>query len=101
MAAASPFPVLDRLAPAKALIARRMVMAGQPVDPARFAARGLALAKADLAVVDEFAAQGLRTRVVERVVAQDGAVRLVLAGEGGDLIETVAMPVGAACISTQ
>lgn len=103
---ASPFPILDRLAPDKALIARRMVMAGAPIDPVRFAARGLALSKSDLAVLDEFAAQapasdGLVSQVAERVVSQDGSVRLVLRMDGGDLVETVAMPVGAACISTQ
>lgn len=90
------------LAPSKALIARRMLLAGEPIDPARFAARGLALSRADLAVLAEFeAAGGLRTRVVERVASQDGSVRLVLAADGGDLVETVAMPVGAVCVSTQ
>lgn len=96
----SPFPLLDRLAPAKATIARRMLLAGQEIDPARFAARGLALSRADRAVLAEFAAQGLRTRVVERVRSRDGSVRLVVRA-GDDLIETVAMPVGAVCVSTQ
>lgn len=95
------FATLERLAPNKALIARRMLLAGQTVDAERFAARGLALSKADLAVLAELEAIGLCSRVVERVVSTDGSVRLVLAVDRGDLIETVAMPVGAACISTQ
>ncbi len=98
--AAPPYATLDRLAPDKALIARRMLMAGEALDPKRFAARGLALSKSDLAVLGEFEAEGLATRIVERVVSQDGSVRLVL-DAGGDLVETVAMPVGAVCVSTQ
>jgi 23S rRNA (adenine2503-C2)-methyltransferase len=98
---ASPFPILDRLAPEKALIARRMVMDGRSIDIARFAARGLALSKGDLEIVAEFAAQGLHSQIVERVASKDGSVRLVLRVAGGDLVETVAMPVGAVCISTQ
>ena len=94
------FPLLNGLAPDKALIARRMLMAGEAIDPARFAARGLALSKSDLAVLAGFVAQGLSTRVVERVPSQDGSVRLVL-DAAGDLIESVAMPVGAVCVSTQ
>jgi 23S rRNA (adenine2503-C2)-methyltransferase len=92
--------VLDRLAPDKAVIARRLLFAGQVLEPARFAARGLALSKHDLAVLGEFAARGLATQVAERVVSQDGSVRLVLRA-GADVIETVAMPVGAVCVSTQ
>lgn len=34
-------------------------------------------------------------------MSKDGSVRLVLRMDGGDLVETVAMPVGAACLSTQ
>lgn len=93
--------VLDRLAPNKALVARRMLLGGAAIDPVRFAARGLALSRDDLAVVAEFEATGLASGIVERVVSQDGSVRLVLRGDGGDLIETVAMPVGAVCVSTQ
>ncbi|MEZ5967199.1 MAG: radical SAM protein [Planctomycetota bacterium] len=96
-----PFPSLDGLAPGKALIARRLLLGGEPIDAARFAARGLALSKADLAVLAAFEAEGLHTGIAERVVSADGSVRLVLSAGKGDLIETVAMPVGAACISTQ
>lgn len=101
MTAPMPLARLDALSPAKAVIARRMLLAGQPLDAARFHARGLALSKADLAVLSTFASEGLATRVLERVPSADGSVRLVVGIGGGDAVETVAMPVGAVCVSTQ
>jgi len=95
------FPVLDRLSPGKRKIARRLLFAGASLDPERFGARGLALSKADLAVVAAAQAEDLSSRVVDRVPSADGSVRLLLAVGGGDLVETVAMPVGAVCVSTQ
>ncbi len=96
-----PLQRLDALSPAKAVAARRMLLAGQPIDAARFHARGMALSKADRAVIDAFESEGLATRVLERVPSGDGSVRLVVGVGGGDAIETVAMPAGAVCISTQ
>ncbi len=95
-------PELDRiLAPEKARMARRLVLAGRPLDHAEFAARAKALSKTEAERLTEWERDGLATRVAERIVSNDGSVRLVIRMRDGELAETVAMPVRAVCISTQ
>ncbi len=89
------------LPPAKARMARRLVMSGLPLAPAAFAARALALSKPEAARLAVWEQEGLSTRVAERVPSDDGSARLVVKLRDGELIETVAMPVGAVCVSTQ
>ncbi|MBL8842722.1 MAG: radical SAM protein [Planctomycetes bacterium] len=95
-------PELDALLPtAKARLARRLVLEGKRPEPADFAARALALSKPEAARLAAWEETALTTRVAERVPSDDGSARLVVKLRDGELIETVAMPVGAVCVSTQ
>ncbi len=95
-------PELDAMLPAaKARLARRLVLAGERLAPAAFAARALALSRVELARLAAWETDALSTRVAERVPSEDGSARLVVRLLDGELIETVAMPVGAVCVSTQ
>lgn len=93
---------LSQLLPApKALLARRIVAAGGTPDAARFDKQGLRLTAAEAAALDAWLAGGLATRVADEVRAADGTVKLLLALHDGKKVETVAMPIGACCVSTQ
>jgi 23S rRNA (adenine2503-C2)-methyltransferase len=100
-----PHPGLSGIAavlPAdKALVARRLVAAGRTPDAAAFDKAGLTLAPQELAALQQWVASGLETRVVEETVAEDGTIKLLLGLRDGRTIEAVAMPIGAACVSTQ
>jgi len=101
-AATAALPQLDALLPpAKARIARLLLMTGRRPEPAEFAARAQALNAGEAARLAQFLADGFATRVAQRVVSSDGSVRLVVRLADGEAVETVAMPVGAVCVSTQ
>ncbi len=86
---------------AKALLARRLVASGRQPTEFEFDKQGLRLAPAELVMLQQWLAAGLVTTVVEEVRARDGTVKLLLSLHDGKKIETVAMPVGACCVSTQ
>jgi 23S rRNA (adenine2503-C2)-methyltransferase len=93
---------LDRLLPGhKAVLARRFVGEGRLPTPADFHRQGYSLSRDEAARLAAFLDNGLSTRVVEQVRSADGTVRLGLGLRDGRRVETVAMPVGAACVSTQ
>ena len=93
---------LDQLLPrAKAGLCRRLVLAGRRPDPATFTVRGLQLSGGERDRLEQWARSGPATRVVERVESADGTRRLVVQLADGERVETVAMPVGAVCLSTQ
>ncbi|HEX5050965.1 MAG TPA: radical SAM protein [Planctomycetota bacterium] len=89
------------LPPAKALVARRLVASGRQPTMFEFDKQGLRLSPAELEALQQWLAAGLVTDVVEQVRAQDGTVKLLLSLHDGRKVETVAMPVGACCVSTQ
>jgi 23S rRNA (adenine2503-C2)-methyltransferase len=100
--ASDPWAALDRaVAPPKAAIARRRLFAGLPIERPDFAQRGLDLSDAEWQRLTQALAELPRTVVKEHHVAADGTVRLVLRLADGASVETVAMPVGAVCVSTQ
>lgn len=93
---------LQRMLPAgKALLARRIVAAGGIPDEAQFDRQGLRLTAGEAQALRDWLAVGLATTVVEQVRAADGTVKLLLGLFDGKRVETVAMPVGACCVSTQ
>ncbi len=93
---------LDRvLPPAKSLVARRFVAAGRVPEEHEFRRRGLMLSPRERDLLQRWLAAGLKTRVVEEVRAADGTVKLGIELRDGKRIETVAMTVGAVCVSTQ
>lgn len=95
-------PALEALLPSqKARIARLLVMTGRALDPAEFSARAQALNRDEAVRLAEFARSGLCTSVESRVPSTDGSVRLVVRLADGEMAEAVAMPVRAACVSTQ
>lgn len=85
----------------KALLARRIVAAGRTPDAAEFDLKGLRLSAPELQALQRWLEVGLCTRVLEEVRARDGTVKLLLGLHDGKKVETVAMPVGACCVSTQ
>lgn len=89
------------LLPKKALVARRFVAAGKTPTDDDFAARGLMLTADERQRLACWLADGMTTAVVDEVRANDGTVRLVLGLGDGKRVETVAMPIGAVCVSTQ
>lgn len=93
---------LDRVLPGpKALLARRLRATGEPVQAATFERRGLRLSRREEQLLAQWLARGLVTEVVERTTSSDGTVKLLLALADGKRVETVAMPVGACCVSSQ
>jgi len=102
----SPSPIgglagLDVLPLAKARLARRLVAGGCWPAAADFDQQGLTLAADELRALLDWLRGGLGTSVVERVEARDGTVRLGVALHDARRIETVVMPIGAVCVSTQ
>lgn len=89
------------LPPAKGLLARRLVAAGRDPTPYEFDKQGLRLAPAERVVLQQWLEAGLVTRVVGEARASDGTVKLLLELRDGKKVETVAMPIGACCVSTQ
>jgi len=89
------------LPPPKALLARRIVASGRVPDERQFDKQGLRLSPSEHASLQQWLAAGLTTRVVDEVRAADGTVKLLVALRDGKKVESVAMPVGACCVSTQ
>ncbi len=88
------------IAPAKARIAVRRVCAAEPVTREWFASRGYELSDFEWRSIEDWIDSVPRSRVAERHSSDDGTVRL-LVDLGDDRVETVVMPVGAVCVSTQ
>jgi 23S rRNA (adenine2503-C2)-methyltransferase len=86
---------------AKALLARRLVAAGRLPTPFDFDKQGLRLAPDEQVVLQRWLDAGLVTKVEQESRSKDGTVKLLLALHDGKKVETVAMPIGACCVSTQ
>ena len=86
---------------AKALLARRLVAAGRTPTLVDFDKHGMRLAPDEKVVLQQWLDAGLVTRVAAETRAKDGTVKLLLELRDGKKVETVAMPVGACCVSTQ
>lgn len=86
---------------AKALLARRLVAAGRTPTLQDFDEHGLRLATDEKGFLQQWLDAGLVTRVAAETRAKDGTVKLLLELRDGKKVETVAMPVGACCVSTQ
>lgn len=89
------------LPPPKAELVRRLVGAGSTPSERDFRRNGLTLAPHESDELARWLEGGMLTRVVEEVRARDGALRLGIGLRDGRRVETVAMPVGAVCVSTQ
>ncbi|MDO8348706.1 MAG: radical SAM protein [Planctomycetota bacterium] len=89
------------LPPEKALTARRLVAAGKTPTEFEFDKQGQRLSPGEHTALQQWLAAGLCTTVLEQVRARDGTVKLLLGLHDGKKVETVAMPVGACCVSTQ
>jgi len=89
------------LPPRKAALAARQVCAGRVPMREQFDVAGITLSPAERTALAAWIDGGLRTRIVDEVQAADGTVRLVLGLHDGRRIETVVMPVGAVCVSSQ
>ncbi|MEZ6037253.1 MAG: radical SAM protein [Planctomycetota bacterium] len=87
--------------PPKALLARRLLATGRPVTSQEFARQGLQLSAEERRCLDEWLLRGLVTEIVGETRSRDGTVKLLLGLRDGKKVETVAMPVGACCVSTQ
>ncbi|MGK0304159.1 MAG: hypothetical protein ACI89X_005067, partial [Planctomycetota bacterium] len=93
----------------KALLARRLLgqarigcgeFAPEPVAN-EFHRMGLTLSPVELGLLEQWLKKGLHTHVCEETRSSDGTVKLLLQLEDGKKVETVAMPVGACCVSSQ
>ena len=62
---------------------------------------GLTLSAAEMDLLQQWLEQGLHTAVCEETRSQDGTIKLLLQLQDGKKVETVAMPVGACCVSSQ
>lgn len=91
---------------AKALLARRLVAQGRLAqgrspDPMEFDRMGLTLSAGEMGLLQQWLEQGLHTSVCEETRSKDGTIKLLLLLQDGKKVETVAMPVGACCVSSQ
>lgn len=86
---------------AKAVLARRLVAAGRQPTPYEFDKQGLRLAPDEQVILQRWLDAGLVTTVVQESRSRDGTVKLLLGLQDGKKVETVAMPIGACCVSTQ
>jgi len=93
--------LIEALPAAKALLARRLVAAGRTPTTLDFDQHGLRLAPEEQRALEVWLAAGLVTRVATQTRAADGTVKLLLELRDGKKVETVAMPIGACCVSTQ
>lgn len=98
----TPLDLLPQIfAPAKVRLAKRLVWEGGVLDPARFTSRGFGLKPSELAAIAAWNARDLETRRIRETVAADGTRRFVLLLSDGETVETVAMPTGTVCVSSQ
>jgi 23S rRNA (adenine2503-C2)-methyltransferase len=79
----------------------RRWMEGRSASPAWFRGHGLALSDGEVAKLEAWERAAPITQIAESVRSDDGSIRLVVRLRDGELIETVAMPVRAVCVSTQ
>ena len=86
---------------AKAVLARRLVAAGRTPTPFDFDKHGLRLRPEEQAILQQWLDAGLVTKVARETRSKDGTVKLLLELRDGKKVETVAMPIGACCVSTQ
>ena len=93
--------LLRMLPPKKANLACRLVATGKQATPPEFDRRGMRLSAAEEQALQQWLDVGLCTRVLEEVRSVDGTVKLLLGLQDGKKVETVAMTVGACCVSTQ
>lgn len=91
----------EALPPAKARLARRKLLAGATPGEADFRARALALSKEQAQRLHHWLGERPASTVAARAPSADGSVRLVVALRDGETVETVAMPSGTVCVSTQ
>jgi 23S rRNA (adenine2503-C2)-methyltransferase len=85
----------------KARAALRRLMQGESVAPEWFRGHGMPLSREEIARLDTWSRASLTTQISQSVRSDDGSVRLVVKLRDGELVETVAMPVRAVCVSTQ
>jgi 23S rRNA (adenine2503-C2)-methyltransferase len=89
------------LAREKGRAALRRWMQGESASPEWFRGHGMALSNEEVARLAAWERTAPITQIAESVRSDDGSIRLVVRLRDGELIETVAMPVGAVCVSTQ
>ena len=89
------------LAPRKAQIAARVTAQGRRPAVEDFDRQGHTLSPGEREALDRWYETGLATSVVEEARSADGTVRMVIGLQDGKRVETVAMPVGAVCVSSQ
>ena len=89
------------LSPKKAMLALRLVAAGKEPEPTEFRRQGLTLSESEQDMLAMWLDNGLATKVSEQAHSQDGTIKLLLELQDGKKVETVAMPVGACCVSSQ
>lgn len=89
------------LSPKKAMLAMRLVAAGKAPEASEFERQGLTLSEAESDLLTTWLASGLATKVREETRSLDGTIKLLLELADGKKVETVAMPVGACCVSSQ
>lgn len=85
----------------KAALALRWYCAGLQPTSERFDRAGYTLTADERTGLATWLQHGLGTTVQHEVRAADGTVRMVLGLRDGQSVETVAMPVGAVCVSSQ
>jgi len=85
----------------KAALALRWVCAGEQPGSERFDRAGYRLTDDERLGLDDWWQHGLATTLSQELRAADGTVRMVLSLRDGETVETVAMPVGAVCVSSQ
>ena len=85
----------------KAMLALRLVAAGKDPETAEFDRQGLTLSESEEDMLAMWLSDGLATSVCEETRSSDGTIKLLLELQDGKKVETVAMPVGACCVSSQ
>src|SRR5262249_56777527 len=83
------------LPPEKGRAALRRWMQGESASPEWFRAHGMALSNEEGAQLQAWERAAPATQIAESVRSDDGSIRLVVRLRDRELIETVAMPVGA------
>lgn len=89
------------LSPKKAMLALRLVAAGREPEAPEFERQGLTLSDCEQDLLATWLVDGLATKVSEETHSKDGTIKLLLELQDGKKVETVAMPVGACCVSSQ
>ena len=101
-AAATGLDGLVRLLPeGKGAMAQRIVAQGRTPALQDFHKVGRTLSPEEAQTLADWLQDGMCTRVVEEVRSKDGTFRLGVGLADGRRIETVAMPSGTVCVSTQ